>query len=114
MKRVVIFLCACRGDPAPPPAAPPVAIRAPIYVRAPLPPPPRSLVGTEPDGAFTRDAHGRIAFDDGARELFAYYLTAEGEEPDDTIRARIADRARGEGVDPDEALALFALYVATR
>jgi len=43
-----------------------------------------------------------------------HFLAAEGAEPDETIRARVAAFARDQGVDPDGALALVDRYVAYR
>jgi lipase chaperone LimK len=112
---IALALAACeKQQPAPPAPAPAIELRAPIRVRAPLPPPPRSLADTEIDGAFTRGPDGAVVADEQAREVFDYFLTAEGEDTMTTIRARIADVARRDHVDPDAALALFDRYLAYR
>jgi lipase chaperone LimK len=122
MRAVVLVMIAAgctRHDPPPAPVASPAPV--PVHARAapvvatavPLPPPPRSLEGTEVDGAFTR-VDGRLVLDAPARRALDYFLTASGEEPDETIRARVAGFARDQGVDPDDALALFDRYLAYR
>jgi lipase chaperone LimK len=91
-------------------------VRAPVapLAVAPLPPPPRSLEGTEVDGAFAVGADGRLVLDAPARRALDYFLVASGEEPDETLRARVAAAARDQGVDPALALALYDRYAAYR
>jgi lipase chaperone LimK len=121
MRALVLVLaigCARRADPPVPSAArapaPARVPAAPITTTiAPLPPPPRSLEGTAVDGALARGADG-LVLDAGARRALDYFLTAAGEEPDETIRARVAAFARDQGVDPAQAVALFDRYVAYR
>ena len=110
---ILIVLAACEAR-APAPAPAPIEIRAPIRVHAPPPPLPRSLADTEIDGGFTSGGDGELVADERAREVFDYFLTADGEEPISTIRARVADVARRDRVDPDRALALFDRYLAYR
>jgi lipase chaperone LimK len=121
MRAVVVLIAAgcARHDPPPAPVASPTPVivharAAPaVAIAVPLPPPPRSLEGTEVDGAFTLEA-GRLVLDAPARRALDYFLTASGEEPDETIRARVAAFARDQGVDPDLALALFDRYLDYR
>jgi lipase chaperone LimK len=69
---------------------PKMAVRAP----RPLPALPRSLEGTDVDGRLAARDDGTLLVDDGTWLLFDYFLTAEGEESRDTIRARVAAEAR--------------------
>lgn len=50
---------------------------------------PASLKDTEVDGELEVDAAGRLKITNGIRRLFDYFLSATGEEPLDTILARI-------------------------
>ncbi|HVH07622.1 MAG TPA: lipase secretion chaperone, partial [Myxococcota bacterium] len=83
---------------------------------AALPPVPASLAGTEPAGGLRVDAGGHFVPGREALDLFDYYFSASGEEPDATIRMRIlaAIRARLEGPAVAEAEAFFARYLAYR
>ncbi len=75
-----------------------------------------SLRGSEPDGALSFDALGRLQADAGLRQLFDYALTLLGEFSLDEIRALlghwIAER-HGAAV-ADEALAWFSRYLALK
>jgi lipase chaperone LimK len=85
--------------------------------REPAPPPlPRSLAGTRVDGDLALGEDGHFEPDDRTRELFDYFLTAEGEEEPAAIRIRVAAEA-AQRLPPDEArraLALFDRYLAYR
>lgn len=50
---------------------------------------PASLRGTEVDGEFEVDASGHLKITNGIRHVFDYFLSTVGEEPVDTIIARI-------------------------
>jgi lipase chaperone LimK len=50
---------------------------------------PTSLRGTEVDGEFEVDASGHLKITNGIRHIFDYFLSTVGEEPVDTILARI-------------------------
>jgi lipase chaperone LimK len=58
-----------------------------------LPPLPPSLEGTDVDGRLAARDDGTLLVDDATWLLFDYFLTAEGEEPASTIRARVAAEA---------------------
>jgi lipase chaperone LimK len=79
-----------------------------------LPALPASLAGTEPDGALVLDADGRFVPTRDALDLFDYFLSASGEEPDARIRARIEAAIRARLDDPLPALALLDQYLAYR
>jgi lipase chaperone LimK len=81
-----------------------------------LPPPPRSLRGTEVDGELELDGAGRFVASRRALQLFDYFLTATGEEDEPVIRARIAAaaRARLPVGEAERALALYDRYVEYR
>jgi lipase chaperone LimK len=83
---------------------------------AALPPLPASLRGTEPAGGLRVDASGRFVPGRDALDLFDYYFSASGEEPDEIIRARILAeiRARLSGDAARQAEAFFASYLAYR
>lgn len=74
---------------APPPAGPETASTVADAPRGGLPPPPASLAGTEPDGALTYDAQGRLLVTRDVLDFFEYFLSASGEEPLAVTRARI-------------------------
>jgi hypothetical protein len=79
-----------------------------------LPPLPASLVGSRPDGALVRDADGRFVPTRDALDLFDYFFTASGEEPDAVIRARIQAAIAERLDDPSPALDLLDRYLAYR
>lgn len=85
-----------RGRPGARPAAVAAARPAPRPLPsadsskpAPPPPLPRSLRGTDVDGALAVDADGHFVPTPDAIALFDYFLAASGEEPPEMIRARI-------------------------
>ena len=79
-----------------------------------LPPLPASLAGTQPDGGLVRDADGRFVPTRDALDLFDYFLSASGEEPDAQIRARIEAAIAERLDDPAPALELLDRYLAYR
>jgi lipase chaperone LimK len=111
------------GRLAPSPGAPPPTAQAgaPAAARddageATLGPRPRSLRGTRVDGGLAVDARGRFMATPDARRLFDYFLATAGEEPRETIRARIVaaiDR-RLSGDAARDATALLDRYLAYR
>jgi lipase chaperone LimK len=92
----------------------PVAAPAPANAAA-LPPLPASLAGSEPSGGL-RALGGRFVPGREALDLFDWFFSASGEEPDETIRARILAeiRKRLPGPAAAEAEAFFARYLAYR
>lgn len=50
---------------------------------------PKSLSGTEVDGELEADANGHLIISNGVRRVFDYFLSTMGEEPLETILARI-------------------------
>jgi lipase chaperone LimK len=96
------------------PSAPPAAMSPPRTAAASsapaaLPPVPHSLTGTEVDGGFATDDGGAFVATLSARRLFDYFLSAEGEEPAEVIRARVAAEAARQ-LAPAGAAAAVALY----
>ena len=78
----------------------------------PVPGPlPASLAGTEPDGALLTDASGAFVPSADALDLFDYYFSALGEEPEERIVARIERVIRDRVAPPDAALAFFDQYL---
>lgn len=77
------------------------------------PPWPASLRDSEPDGAVTLDAHGRLRPSLEVRRLFDYFLSAIGELELPAIRALLLAHVRGLHGDAvaAEVLALFDRYV---
>ena len=77
---------------------------------------PASLQGTEGDGSLEVDGQGHLVAGPGVRRFFDYFLTAEGEEPDAAIRARIvaAARARLPAKAAAELESLLADYLRYR
>ncbi len=77
---------------------------------------PRSLAGTDTDGALTVDDRGHFVADDDAMRLFDYFLTAEGEIDDGAIRALVDDAIaqRLSGDAAAEAMDAFARYYEYR
>ncbi len=112
------------GRAAPAPAPPAEAARldkllaaAPALARtAALPPPPSSLAGTEVDGELAVDGAGNLVVSEEVRRFFDYFLAATGEEPNETIRARIeaALDARLPARAAAQGRELLARYLAYR
>ncbi len=77
---------------------------------------PRSLEGTEVDGAFETDAAGHLVVGPRVMALFDYFFSATGEESEDVIGERIAALAAERLSEPalGEALALLDRYEAYR
>lgn len=88
--------------------------RSPLAPTAAAPALPESLRGTEPDGALVRDAEGRFVPTRDALDLFDYFLSARGEEPDALVRARIEAAIAARLDDPAPALELLDRYLAYR
>lgn len=80
------------------------------------PPAPASLRGTRVDGDLALDADGHLAPTASALRLFDYFLSARGEEPDPTVRARIVEEIRRRVGEPaaQETEALLDRYLAYR
>lgn len=78
--------------------------------------PPPSLEGTREDGALVVDSDGRFVPTPDAIDLFDYYLSAVGEEPDARLEARIraAIHAKLDGPAAADAEALLDAYLAYR
>jgi lipase chaperone LimK len=76
----------------------------------------RSLVGTDIDGGWTKDARGRLAAGPDIIRLFDYFLSTTGEESAAAIRAHVVATARAQlaGEDQDAAMALYDRYIAYR
>ncbi|TKD01399.1 lipase chaperone [Polyangium fumosum] len=76
----------------------------------------RSLRGTDEDGALRVGPDGSLLLGPEILRLFDYYFTTEGEESDETIRARIlaAIRERASGPAALQAAALLDQYLAYR
>ena len=76
----------------------------------------RSLRGTNEDGALRVGPDGSLLLGPEILRLFDYYFTTEGEENDETIRARIlaAIRERVDGPAAIQAAALLDQYLAYR
>jgi lipase chaperone LimK len=96
---------------APPSPAPPGATGT-----AETPPSPASLRDSEIDGELIADASGHFEPTPHALALFDYFLSATGEEPQATIRARIVAEIDRRLADParHEATALLDRYLAYR
>lgn len=77
---------------------------------------PRSLEGTEVDGALDTDASGHLVMGPRVIALFDYFFSATGEEDEATLRDRIAALAAERLVEPalGEALDLLDRYQAYR
>jgi lipase chaperone LimK len=75
---------------------------------------PNSLQGTEVDGELEVDANGHLKITNGVRHVFDYFLSAIGEEPLDTILARIRAYIRHKlpGMAAGEAEQLLDNYIA--
>ncbi len=75
-----------------------------------------SLEATTTDGLLRTDEAGNLIVDRQAQWLYDYFLTADGEVPDDAIRAEVVAEANRR-MDDDaasDAIALFDAYVAYR
>jgi lipase chaperone LimK len=94
-------------DPARPAVAAPGAATPPL---------PASLRGTEVPGGLAVDAAGHFRATLDALDLFEYYFSASGEEPDDRIRQRIETEidARLEPPASEQALAFLDAYLRYR
>lgn len=78
---------------------------------------PRSLEGTQVDGAFNFDADGALLFDDDAQRTFDYFLTAHGELEGEELDAWVASQLGaelGEGRGYHEALDAWQAYTDFR
>jgi lipase chaperone LimK len=95
-------------------SAQPAADRARAAAPAEATPLPASLAGSEPGGALVRDADGRFVPTRDALDLFDYFLSASGEEPDAAIRRRIEAEIAARLADPAPALELLDRYLAYR
>lgn len=105
------------GHGAAPVAAPaPPAADGSAPAASELPALPASLRGTEVDGGLVVDARGRFTPTPDAIALFDYFLSATGEEPLATIRARIVAeiRRRLAPAAARDAEALLDQYLAYR
>jgi len=81
---------------------------------AALPNPPASLAGTVPDGGLPLDAQGHLRIVPEVRRFFDYFLSTQGDEALDVIRARIvaAIEARVPPAAAKEAIDLLDRYLA--
>jgi len=115
-------LAATQARPRGPENAPRAAPRRAAEARtdglekSPFRDPPRSLQGTDVDGALRVGPDGELLLGPEILRLFDYFLTAEGEESDESIRARIlaAIRERAGGPAALQAAALLDKYLAYR
>jgi lipase chaperone LimK len=84
--------------------------------KSPFHEPARSLRGTDVDGALRVGPDGELLLGPEILRLFDYFLTAEGEETDEVIRARIlaAIRERADGPAALQAAALLDEYLSYR
>lgn len=89
---------------------------APPPAREELPARPRSLEGTDEDGALRVDEHGDLVVGPEVLRLFEYWCSATGEESVDAIRRRIARsiEARLEGRAAAKAKDLLDRFLAYR
>jgi lipase chaperone LimK len=94
--------------------AAPAAGAAPATFQTGLESLPRSLQGTEVDGELTADAQGHLVLTRRVRAAFDYFLSAIGEEPLSTVRARLAAYIHSKlpPVAAQEALLLLDHYLA--
>jgi lipase chaperone LimK len=73
---------------------------------------PASLRGTEVAGELSEDTNGNLKVTRGVREVFDYFLTAQGEEPANALTARIEAYVRSK-LTPraaSQAISLLARY----
>lgn len=81
-----------------------------------LPPRPASLRGTDVPGGFVVDDEGHLRVTPDILELFEYFFSATGEEPDEQIRRRIEAEIHARLSPParEEAIALLDAYLLYR
>jgi lipase chaperone LimK len=81
-----------------------------------IPPRPASLRGTDVPGGFVVDEQGHLRTTPDILELFEYFFSATGEEPDEQIRRRIEAEIHARLSPParEEALALLDAYLDYR
>lgn len=74
---------------------------------------PDSLRGTEVDGQLQVDADGNLLITDQLRNLFDYYLSANGEETTEQTQARVRQQLTDQLDEParGQALAIFDQYL---
>jgi lipase chaperone LimK len=75
---------------------------------------PASLRGTQVAGELSEDTNGNLKVTRGVREVFDYFLTAQGEEPANALTARIEAYVRSK-LTPraaSQAVSLLARYMA--
>jgi lipase chaperone LimK len=77
---------------------------------------PRALADTTPDGELHTDGGGHFRVDADAKRFFDYFLLAEGEESDATVRERVASALAARLRDPAraEGLATYDRYLGFR
>ena len=75
---------------------------------------PESLRGTEVDGQLQVDADGNLLITDQLRNLFDYYLSANGEETPEQTQTRIRQQLTSKLDEParGQALAIFEHYLS--
>lgn len=76
---------------------------------------PASLRGTEVDGSLEEDAAGNLKVTRGTRNLFDYFLSARGEQPDAVLRDRLQAYIRSHlktSTAVQQALSLLDSYLA--
>jgi lipase chaperone LimK len=89
---------------------------APVSANPADSPLPGSLEGTDVDGELPTDAAGALVVGPGVRRFFDYFLSATGEEPEATLRARVL-AAMAKRLKPPalgQAEALFDRYLGYR
>ena len=80
---------------------------------AALPPIPKSLQGTQVDGDIIIDENKQLVVTRGLRQLFDYFLSAQGEEPLDTIHRRVSEYILSHTPQPaaNQALVIYRQYI---
>ena len=75
---------------------------------------PRSLQDTDVDGEIIIDENKQLVVTEGLRRLFDYFLSALGEENENTIYARVDSYIRSHTPEPaaSQVIAIFEQYVA--
>lgn len=75
---------------------------------------PSSLAGTEVAGDLREDEQGRLILDKGVRDVFDYFLSSRGEQPDAVLNARMRAYVQHRLRPPaaQQALALLDGYLA--
>lgn len=78
-----------------------------------LPPLPKSLQGTQVDGDIIIDENRQLVVTQGLRRLFDYFLSAQGEEPLETINQRIIDYINSHTPQPaaSQAVTIYQQYL---